>query len=187
MNAWLPQWAHSHSAIIITSDYRLLPEANASDILSDLRSLWDWVHSTLPSVLQTHFKPSAHSADLSRIALVGGSAGGYCAVQQALDHPDEVRVVLLAYPLLDLESDFMAKGIGATKILGMTPPSKAEVEERLRDLKPGNVVTMGGFERWMPVGIGVYTAGLLPQVMGDGKDVVPFRRIREGARLPKKV
>ena len=127
-----------------------------------------------------------HAADLSRIALVGGSAGGYCAIQQALDHPDEVRVVLLAYPLLDLESDFMAKGIGATKVLGMTPASKAEVEEQLRNLIPGGVVTTGGFER-LPLGIGVYAAGLLPQVMGDGKDVVPFRRIREGAQLPKKV
>lgn len=186
MNAWLPQWAHSHSAIIITSDYRLLPEANASDILSDLRSLWDWIHSNLPSVLNAHFKSLTHSADLSRVALVGGSAGGYCAIQQALDHPDDIRALLLAYPLLDLESDFMAKGTGATTVLGMTPIPKTEVEAQLKGLEPGTVVTMGGFER-MPLGISIYAAGLLHQVMGDLKDVIPFQRIRDGGKLPRKV
>ena len=94
--------------------------------------------------------------------------------------------MLLAYPLFDFESGFMAKGIGATKVLGMTPTPKAEVEEQLRNLIPGAVVTTGGSER-TPPGIGVYSVGLLPLVMGDAKGVAPFRGIREDAKLPTEV
>jgi hypothetical protein len=44
-----------------------------------------------------------HTADLSRVLLTGASAGGYCALQQALDHPNGVRAVLLQYPMIDID------------------------------------------------------------------------------------
>ena len=68
----------------------------------------------------------------------------------------------------------------------MSPPRKTWVEEQLATLKADAVVTSGGFEP-MPLSIEVYAAGLLPQVMGDGKNVISFRRITEGGKLPKKV
>ena len=80
----------------------------------------------------------------------------------------------------------MAKGIGAIKILGMTSIPQAKVEEQLKNLKPSAVATIGGFDR-TPCSVGVDTAGLLPQIMGSGKSVIPFRRIREGAMLQKSV
>jgi hypothetical protein len=55
----------------------------------------------------------------------------------------------------------------------MTPIPQAKVQEQLKNLKPSAIATMGGFER-TPFGVGVDTAGLLPQVMGNGMDTIPF-------------
>jgi hypothetical protein len=37
-----------HSAIVIAPDYRLLPEASATDIHEALESLWQWLHNYFP-------------------------------------------------------------------------------------------------------------------------------------------
>ena len=39
-------------------------------------------------------------ADLDRILVCGGSAGGFCAIHQSLSHPLSVRAILLQYPLV---------------------------------------------------------------------------------------
>lgn len=35
-------------SLLIAPDYRLLPEANGVDILSDLEDFWQWLHNSLP-------------------------------------------------------------------------------------------------------------------------------------------
>lgn len=105
---WLLDLAKINRAIIVSANHRLLPESNASDILEDLDDLWFWVHESLPSFLKTQSSGSI-GCDLRRIMVVGESAGGYLAIQLALDHPDQIRTFLVQYPMLDMKSPwFMA-------------------------------------------------------------------------------
>jgi acetyl esterase/lipase len=71
----LIQFAEREGAIVVTPDYRLIPEANGSDILADVKDFWDWVKESLPAkVLEIS---NAISLDLSRVAVGGESAGEY--------------------------------------------------------------------------------------------------------------
>ena len=58
---WFAQWlldlALDHDAIIITADYRLLPESNGSDILSDVAHFWRWLQKDLPLYMQQESLP----------------------------------------------------------------------------------------------------------------------------------
>jgi acetyl esterase/lipase len=56
---------------IITIDYRLAPETKLPEIIADLEDFFKWLHKEGPTEL---------GIDTSRVAVVGGSAGGYLAL-----------------------------------------------------------------------------------------------------------
>lgn len=76
-----------------------MPPANASDILSDVEDLWQWVHDGLPQVLSA--RAPEIEVDLDKILVEGNSAGGFCAAHLAMDHPTSIRAAILVYPMLD--------------------------------------------------------------------------------------
>jgi acetyl esterase/lipase len=61
-----------NSAIIVSPDYRMLPEANGLDIMKDLSDFWEWVHSGLKDEL-----PTGIEIDYEKILIEGGSAGTF--------------------------------------------------------------------------------------------------------------
>jgi acetyl esterase/lipase len=67
---------------MVVSDYRLLPEAKAIDILKDITDLLRWLPTALPELATQE----GLTVDLSRTLVVGESAGGWCAVQAGLLH-----------------------------------------------------------------------------------------------------
>jgi acetyl esterase/lipase len=75
---WFPQWllelAVAKSAIIVSPNYRLLPESSGLDILDDLNTFWKWLHSDMRDVLKTSGTPGL-KGDLNRIITEGDSAG----------------------------------------------------------------------------------------------------------------
>lgn len=146
------QFALSKHAIIISADYRLLPEASGSEMLTDICvSLWEWMLNSFPAIVS-----KAHpgmTPDLTRIMAtgalksignisrttdtftIGESAGGYLATQLALAHPSlspstnkpGITALVLAYPLLDLLSPFFLSGAyysisKSYTIIGISPP-----------------------------------------------------------------
>jgi hypothetical protein len=146
-------------------------------------------------VLTAHFASNEinafsgqHTADLSRILLIGASAGGYCAVQQALDHPDGVRALLLQYPMIDVDDEHHRHGNGGAKVMGMHPVPKTEVDVWAAErTKVGAVVTMGEFDRLI-MGIGTGAWGKIRGFMGAGEGIAPLERIKgNGCQLPKKM
>ncbi|KAI9703080.1 MAG: hypothetical protein M1820_005952 [Bogoriella megaspora] len=186
---WLSDWAIRTSSIIISADFRLVPESNGLDILSDLEVLWTWLHSSLPSRLST--LAPGHDADLSRILSLGSSGGAWCALQLGFAHADAIRGIFLMYPDLNLGSESRVKGAEA---MGETNPlqeawqvPKAEVDDHVNGMKVGDVVTVGeDFSRVrLVVGLGYY--GRWQEFFGKEKVLYPFERIKEGVRLPKKV
>ncbi|KAJ8104426.1 Alpha/Beta hydrolase protein [Lipomyces tetrasporus] len=95
--AYLAQWplelAESKGAIIVSPEYRLMPEANGAHILEDIKDFWAWVHKTLPIAI-SGLNPNL-TLDLDRIATVGESASGYLAMQSGFLFPEaKVRVIM---------------------------------------------------------------------------------------------
>jgi acetyl esterase/lipase len=100
----LLELVQSQGAILVCPDYRLLPEATGLDILSDIDSFWSWFSANLESELTSHFNPILRP-DFDRILVTGDSAGGFCAIQSILRHPElSVKAVIMPYPMLHLRS-----------------------------------------------------------------------------------
>lgn len=105
---WLSDLALQHSAVIISPNYRLMPEATSSQIYEDIEDFWQWLHSSaLTSLLAGQGMPI--ELDLSRILTAGDSAGGLLSVILALSHPDELRAATATYPAVDIGSSDYSK------------------------------------------------------------------------------
>ncbi|PLB45035.1 putative polyketide synthase [Aspergillus steynii IBT 23096] len=147
---WMLDLCLSNSAIIISPDYRLIPESNAADILSDVESFWLWLRNDLPS------QTSSWTArpDLSRVACAGTSAGGYLAVQSSLLFPHLSPIKVLLTIAGSLYTDIPHYKVpGPKMILGKRPPPprKAEmiIREYTRNMKEGVIRTSGdAVEMW---------------------------------------
>ncbi|KAH8659904.1 Alpha/Beta hydrolase protein [Xylariales sp. PMI_506] len=87
---WFAQWlldlATDHEAIIVTPDYRLMPEASGSEILSDLEHFWRWLQKGFPQYMKQENLPQP---DLTNILCCGESSGGFISVYCAL-HLDDM-------------------------------------------------------------------------------------------------
>jgi len=181
---WILDYAARTSAIIVSSDYRLMPEATMTDVNVDLEDLWQWVHKSLPGALAKH--APEHEVDLSRILVYGGSAGGYCAIQQSLDHPDEIRATIAMYPMVDMYEGFVTHGLEQELGEGMAF-SEAEVDEYIKNIPAGRVVTGGVPPDRSRLTGGVINHRKLVARFGEGKNLCPVQRVRAGGRLPKRV
>jgi acetyl esterase/lipase len=68
----VPRWtidaARENGWVIASLDYRLAPESKLPDIISDIEDAFRWIRASGPELFQ---------ADPQRVAVAGGSAGGY--------------------------------------------------------------------------------------------------------------
>ncbi|GFF57384.1 probable carboxylesterase 120 [Aspergillus udagawae] len=106
---WYLELAQEHSAIIVSPNYRLLPESSVLEVLEDVEDHWQWLHQSLPILLQRETNGTV-KADLSRIMTIGDSAGGYLCLQMGLNHPDEIRAVNAVYPLVNPKAPYFSSG-----------------------------------------------------------------------------
>jgi len=65
---WLAQACKENGWVIVSLDYRLAPETKLPEIIADIEDAFRWIRTSGPELFQ---------ADPDRIAVVGGSAGGY--------------------------------------------------------------------------------------------------------------
>lgn len=65
---WLTSACREHSYALVSLDYRLAPETQLPDIIRDIEDAFTWIHQQGSELFQ---------ADPQRVAVVGGSAGGY--------------------------------------------------------------------------------------------------------------
>jgi len=108
-NPWYLELAEKYSAIIVSPNYRLLPEASVLNVLEDVEDHWQWMHQSLPGFLQ-HQKKGNIQADLARIFTAGDSAGGYLSLQMGLSHPTEIRAVNAVYPMVNPKAPYFSNG-----------------------------------------------------------------------------
>ena len=130
---WWPQWllelGLSRNAMLVSPDYRLLPEATGSDILEDMDAFWTWFLTILPTIAESdqwNVRP-----DLNRIVCVGQSAGGSIAVHSALERPDaQIKAVITLYAPLSMVPQL--KMARPRKIMGSWPPPSRQAEVKIR-------------------------------------------------------
>lgn len=190
---YLLELATKHSAIIVCPNYRLLPEANARDILADAEDSWQWLHANLATYLGQQTNDTV-KPDLTRIMVTGDSSGGYLAMHTALSHPDGIRAVCTTYPMVDMKSPWYTQAFHK-EIFGMpqlpadlldqhmaATAKKAEETGgqeglvRSEDLKLERVTLVGSF----------FQQGLFAKFFdANDPDLYPLERLARGVRLPK--
>jgi acetyl esterase/lipase len=95
---WLADLAEKHNAIIVSPNYRLLPETTSPEIYADIEDFWTWLHGPeFGALLEKHDA----EADLGRIITAGDSAGGLLSVYTALAHPRQIRAATASYPWIN--------------------------------------------------------------------------------------
>ncbi|KAI0123371.1 putative polyketide synthase [Xylariales sp. AK1849] len=141
---WWPKWtielALFHNAIIISPDYRLLPEATASEILEDVQSVWRWVHNVLPALSKSwHARPN-----LDKVACCGESVGGWLSIQSALLFPTESRIRAIISSSAPIHANIPHFTVPKPRtIMGSRPPPSRQAEGMIRSylkhMQPGTV------------------------------------------------
>ncbi|KAF2259659.1 putative polyketide synthase [Lojkania enalia] len=184
---WLPEWlidiCITNSAIFIAPDYRLLPEATAAEIISDVKDFWRWLHNELPPLTENWDA----FPDLSRIACTGQSAGGYLAVQAALLFGELSRVKVVASMGGSIDTNIpQCRVPGPRIILGKKPPppGKAEsiIRTYLKGVKRDTVRTSGDvMEMWNLVTCVLQQAYLARWLTSDGNDDLDVMKVMEKA------
>lgn len=184
---WLPVWlldiCLKNSAIFIAPDYRLLPEATATEVLNDMEDFWHWLHDTLPTLAATWNAVP----DLTRLACTGQSAGGYLAVQSALLFPDLSQIKVVASMGGSLNTDIPHCRIpGPRVILGKRPPppGKAEsiIRTYLKNIKPHTVRTSGDVMEMWNLLTCVLQQAYLARWLGAGKEDLDVMKVLQRAQ-----
>jgi len=127
---WIIQLAQSQGAMIISPDFRLMPEASLSDVLDDVASFWTWYIRTLPKIAASEswdVRP-----DVKRTICAGQSSGAVIGVHSALEYQDvQIRAVLALYGPLCFDIPLL--NMPKPRIIGGSrPPAPRQAEAMIR-------------------------------------------------------
>jgi len=168
----------SEGAILVSPAYRLLPEANGSDILDDVADFWEWVRSSLPGLLAE--KCPGLSLDLDRTAVVGESAGGFLSLQSAFLWPEaRIRVVLAQYCGMypDITSYNQRPAV--------VPPEADEFIDRyLAQIKPGTIRLSSPFPALMDLGMAMRQTGRHREWLGNDERLTLGYGLKAAKSIP---
>lgn len=188
---WLLELSKKYGAVIVSANHRLMPEANATDIFEDLEDFWTWVRSSLPDFLETKSQGNV-KCDLNRILVTGESAGGYLALQLALNHPTKIRTFLTQYPMADMRSRWFTESF-EKNVFGVPQLPKSLIEEHLamtkaRGAAAGNPKTVESSDPKLergPLMFCMIQNGLYRDYFDvNSPKLFPIDRVENGERLP---
>ncbi|KAF6825894.1 hypothetical protein CPLU01_09984 [Colletotrichum plurivorum] len=103
---WHFELAARHGAVIVSCDYRLVPEASIDELLEDMQDCLKWMQDALPAFVS---EKTGITVDMTRIMVAGDSAGGYLSLYLGLANSSSIRAVAAAYPVFDLASPHFAE------------------------------------------------------------------------------
>ncbi|KAJ0343864.1 hypothetical protein COL154_008896 [Colletotrichum chrysophilum] len=184
---WHFQLAERHSAVIVSPNYRLCPEATMEELMSDIEDHFTWVQTKLASFVQEKTGGKV-AVDISRILTAGDSAGGYMSLMAGLLHPDKIRACTAAYPGIDLKDPHFLEGSkGPT--LGVGPLPYSIVEDHMKKIREGTIPAIisddSRFERGGLM-FGLTHHGLTKHLLDiEKRQLFPFDKIDDGARFPR--
>jgi acetyl esterase/lipase len=86
--------------VIVSLDYRLLPEAKLPDVIKDLEDGLQWVRESGPTLF---------NADPSRMVVAGASAGGYLALMSGISVEPPPTAIVSYWGFGDVVGDWTTK------------------------------------------------------------------------------
>lgn len=173
---WAAQWsldyATLHSAIRISANYRLAPDSNGLEILSDVQDVFKWIENDLQGYLKRI--GSDITPDLEHVITYGESAGGYLAIQSGLLRPDLVKAVIAAYPMTYLDSPWYT--VASVKSpFGVPQLPSGILDDYRASLTPGKIVTGAFPPERMPLCFSILQHGRFPEVLGTDDALYPAK------------
>jgi acetyl esterase/lipase len=196
---WLMKLAVDNGAIIVSADYRLFATPHGlEDVNSDLEDFWTWTRGKgLKSAIAEH--APGYQLDFGKTLVTGGSAGGYGAAQLALSHTDDINLLALFYPMVDVGSSHWRNPLPPnttvplhvpTESLSSLEDTKATIKQWQKAADAGAVITEAGMDRFL-FGASLAVNGLFWKLFDPlgkiGRKELPMDRLRAGGKFPKRV
>lgn len=124
---WFAQWlldlALDQEAIIISPDYRLMPESSGKEILSDVAHFWRWMQKDL---LQYMVQNNLPRPDVTSVLCCGESSGGFISVYCAL----HLNTMLQQSDIQTLTNDQTLEGqVAIRAVISISAPLDATAPE----------------------------------------------------------
>ena len=94
------KWARSAGYVLVSIDYRLAPETQLPEIIKDLEDAFAWIHEAGPRLFKI---------DPTKLAVAGGSAGGYLTLTSGFRVTPRPKVLLSFWGYGDLVGDWYSK------------------------------------------------------------------------------
>ncbi|GKZ23477.1 hypothetical protein AbraIFM66951_008511 [Aspergillus brasiliensis] len=184
---WILDYAIQNEAIIISPNYRLLPEATGEDILEDMYDFWNWLQGdSLSHAIRDAGYPHIGPAT-DKTLIVGESAGGYLAMQLALTYPSKIRAVVGAYPILDPKDKFYTEAY-QKPILRVPNMANDIIEQHLASLRASHtprIVTAAESPERLRLAFAVFQNGRLLEFLGsrNNPELFPMERVERLAAV----
>lgn len=163
--------------MIVSPNYRLLPEATSLEIFQDIEDFWSWLHSSTVTDLLLSSQSGSNSTelDLTRIITTGESAGGLLSVCLALMYPDNIRAATVSYPCIDMASYSVPT---KKPMFGSVTFPESTIKEDLKLIKPGAVETEAHPPTRLPLALAAIQHGKLTEFYERGTEDDPRREVR---------
>ncbi|KAL6886777.1 alpha/beta-hydrolase [Trichoderma evansii] len=174
---WILEFAEEQSAVIISPNYRLLPEVKGMDIIEDMKNFWDWFGGNGPERCLRSVGRSEIQLDPEQLLLIGESAGGYLTLQSALLGFIKPRAMIVLYPMLDMLSDHFTTPYSKT-IVGVPNFSPSVIDNFLADLTEGAVVTEADPPARLDLALAVVQNGRFLDILGDSPDLFILEKLK---------
>ncbi|PQE29467.1 Alpha beta hydrolase fold-1 protein [Rutstroemia sp. NJR-2017a WRK4] len=184
---YLLDLAVQENAIVVSPNYRLLPESTATEMVSDMNDFWTWVRT---KEFSKHL-PAEVVPDHEHTLVYGESAGGHLANLTALTQPtDYVRAVIAAYPQTDIEDKYYNEP-SEKHPFGFPILPRSTWDDHVATIHPDPakrtlVSDVMPFKR-MPLILSALQHGRFKEIFGDDSDVYPLRvleKVPSGEKRP---
>lgn len=165
--------ALKHNAVMVTPDYRLMPESRFPDLVDDLHDFWYWVENEVESL-------PGLDVDAGNVAIVGESAGGYLAAQSVLlGYSKHASAVMLQYPGIAIKShlDYV------TRLPVDRQVPVAVLDEYLAKADPGKPLTRALFGTRMDLALASMQNGRLVDLV-KYPHLDPITSLETAERIP---
>ncbi|KAL2132422.1 hypothetical protein VTI74DRAFT_3820 [Chaetomium olivicolor] len=163
---WVRDLAHQAPAIFLSPAYRLVPESRAVDALSDVADFWTWLRDPAANPLnQLIFSRWPHLVpDMDRVAAIGESAGGFLALQSALqfNRVAKLRAVIAQYPACFTDLQVFNRRPEEPR-----PEFDRVVDEYVKNMKEGELRVSSPWPETLDFFIAVSMTGRSREMFGD--------------------
>ncbi|KAF9696683.1 hypothetical protein EKO04_005378 [Ascochyta lentis] len=170
---------HRTNSIVVSPNYRLIPEHSGADILEDLAAFWTWFRSGgLTSYLAS--QGVAAELDFDRVLASGDSAGGYMALMSGLLQPKgSIKAILAQYPMTD-----GLRREPSELFIDLPSPPSSLLDKHLAAIKPGAIVSSCVPPARMELSYVLSAYGRYLEFFGNDKLMWPLYLVDEKKWLP---